>query len=259
MERKSINLDTVDGVGWIGIDRPEKLNAVNADILTQLEAAVECCETDDRVRVLVVTGNDQAFIAGADLEIMSKAGVRQAFELTEHTMRVQERLAEFPRPTIAAIAGYALGAGLEIALCCDFRIAAENAVLGLPEVGLGIIPGGGGTQRLPRLVGSAAATELVLLGERIDAQRALGLGLLNKVVPLERLDADVEALAARLLSMPPLALSAAKIAMGKGMNMALKDGLRLEQSLFAMLFGTQDRQEGISAFLEKRQPRFEGK
>lgn len=133
MERKSINLDTVDGVGWIGIDRPEKLNAVNADILTQLEAAVECCETDDRVRVLVVTGNDQAFIAGADLEIMSKAGVRQAFELTEHTMRVQERLAEFPRPTIAAIAGYALGAGLEIALCCDFRIAAENASSDCPR------------------------------------------------------------------------------------------------------------------------------
>lgn len=258
MEPKYISLEVRNGVGRIKFDRPEKLNAVNPEVLRQLEAALALCEADEQVGVLVLTGDEKAFIAGADLENMSEAGVRQALELTEQTMRVQERLADFPRPTIAAVAGYALGAGFEIALCCDFRIGAENAVLGLPEVGLGIIPGGGGTQRLPRLIGLAAATELVLLGARIDARRAVELGLLNKVVPLGSLEEEVNALAAQLLSKPALALTAAKVAMGRGANMALKDGLKLEQSLFAMLFGTRDRQEGISAFLEKRKPRFEG-
>lgn len=252
-----VKLHVEAGVGRLSFDRPERLNALNSEVLDQFEAALAACETDDRLGVLVLSGNERAFIAGADIEPMATAGAREALKISEHTMRVQERLAEFPKPTIAAIAGYALGAGLEIALCCDFRIAADNAVLGLPEIGLGLIPGGGGTQRLPRLVGLAAATELVFLGEKISATRAHQLGLLRSVVPLERLEGEVQALADRLLSRPSLALRAAKTALTKGSNMALKDALRLEQSLFAMLFSTADQKEGVAAFLEKRKPHFQ--
>ena len=259
MDSKYVDLEIRDGAGWIRFNRPEKLNAVNPAVLDQLEAAIAQCEAGDQVRVLVLRGDEKAFAAGADLDGLAKADVLGALEITEHTMRVQERLAEFPWPTVAALSGYALGAGCEIALCCDFRIAAENAVLGLPEINLGIIPGGGGTQRLPRLIGPGAAAELVLLGGTVKAQRAAELGLLHKLVPLGKLDEEVQSLVDKLLTKPALALRAAKVALRKGENMALKDGLKLEQSLFAMLFGTRDQKEGMGAFLEKRKPRFEGR
>ncbi len=160
MELKYINLKIEDGAGRIQFNRPQKLNAVNPDVLKELETAVALCEEDDAVRVVVLTGDEKAFVAGADIENMARGDINLAYDLTDLTMRVQERLADLPKPTIAAIAGYALGGGCELALCCDFRIAAENAVLGLPEITLGIIPGGGGTQRLPRLVNPAAAARI---------------------------------------------------------------------------------------------------
>jgi enoyl-CoA hydratase len=174
-------------------------------------------------------------------------------------MRVQERLADLPKPTIAAVSGYALGGGCEVALCCDFRIAADNAVLGLPEITLGIIPGGGGTQRLPRLVGLSLAAELIFLGETIKADKAERIGLVNRVVPSDRLEAEATALAEKLLEKPAVALRAAKTAIRKGMSASFKEGLQIEQGLFCMLFGTKDQKEGMAAFLEKRKPKFEGR
>lgn len=259
MDFKYIIFRSQDGIGWVQFNRPEKLNAINADVLRDLEGILAHCEKDDTIRVVVLRGNEKSFVAGADVKDMATGDIKLAYELTDLTMRVQERLADLPKPTIAAIAGYALGAGCEVALCCDFRIAADNAVLGLPEITLGIIPGGGGTQRLPRLVGLPAATELILLGETIKAGKAEQIGLVNKVVPLDRLEDETKDFAAKLMQRPFMALRAAKTAMRKGLSTSLKEGLQIEQGLFCMLFGTEDQKEGMSAFIEKRKPVFKGR
>jgi len=259
MDLKYINFKKLDGIGIVQFNRPERLNALNPDVFRDLEAIVSCCEEDDSIRVIILTGNEKAFVAGADIEHMAKGDIRVAYELTDQNMRVFERLADLPKPTIAAISGYALGAGCEAALCCDFRIAADNAILGLPEITLGIIPGAGGTQRLPRLVGIGPATELVFTGEMIKADKAEQIGLVSKVVPLEQLEAEVKSLAVKLMEKPALALRAAKTALRKGLNASFKEGLQIEQDLFCMLFGTEDQKEGMAAFLDKRKPVFKGR
>jgi enoyl-CoA hydratase len=259
VELKYIVFKKRDGIGWIQFNRPERLNAINPEVLADLETAVVNCEEDDSIRVVVFMGSDKAFVAGADIEHMAKGDIKSAYKLTDLTIRVQERIADLPKPTIAAISGYALGGGCELALCCDFRIAADNAVLGQPEITLGIIPGGGGTQRLPRLVGLGAATELIFTGEMIKADRAERIGLVSKVVPLDQLEPEAEALASKLMERPALALRAAKTALRKGLSTSLKEGLQIEQDLFSMLFGTEDQKEGMAAFLEKRKPIFKGK
>jgi enoyl-CoA hydratase/carnithine racemase len=259
MDLKYMNYRDEGGIAWAQFNRPEKLNALNPGVVRDLEAVVARCEEDDAVRVLVLTGSEKAFVAGADIGAMAEGGIGIAYQMTDQTMRVQERLADLPKPTIAAISGYALGGGCEVALCCDFRIAAENAVLGFPEINLGIIPGGGGTQRLPRLVGFTWAPELILLGETIKADKAERIGLVNKVVPLDSLETEAKALAEKLMQRPAVAIRAAKTAMRKGMNTSLKEGLQIEQGVFCMLFGTKDKKEGMAAFLEKRKPVFEGK
>ena len=259
MDLKYINFKKRDGIGWVQFNRPEKLNALNPDVLRDLEQAVATCEEDGDIRAVVLRGNEKAFVAGADIDSMATSDIKSAYTLTDLTMRVQERLADLPKPTIAAISGYALGGGCELALCCDFRIAADNAILGQPEITLGIIPGGGGTQRLPRLVGLGLATELIFTGEMIKADRAERIGLVNKIVPLNQLETEVQALAFKLMKQPVLALRAAKTAIRKGLNVSLKDGLQLEQDLFCMLFGTEDQKEGMAAFLEKRGPVFKGR
>ena len=215
MDLKYINFKKQDGIGWVQFNRPEKLNALNPDVFRDLETIVSCCEEDDSIRVIILAGNEKAFVAGADIEYMAKGDIRVSYELTDQNMRVFERLADLPKPTIAAISGYALGAGCEAALCCDFRIAAENAILGLPEITLGIIPGAGGTQRLPRLIGIGPATELVFMGEMIKANKAEQIGLINKVVPLDQLETEVKSLAVKLMERPALALRAAKTALRK--------------------------------------------
>lgn len=258
MDFKYLNFRIQDGVAWIQFNRPEKLNALNLDVLRDLEKVMCQCGGDDAVRVVVVTGNEKAFVAGADIEHMSKADIKAAYKLTDQTMQVQEKLADLPKPTIAAISGYALGGGLELALCCDFRIAAENAVFGLPEINLGIIPGGGGTQRLPRLVNLGFAARMIMLGETINSEEAHRFGLVDKVVSLDRLEEEARELASKLIERPFMALRAAKIAMRKGLNTSLKEGLQIEQDLFCMLFGTKDQKEGMAAFLEKRKPVFKG-
>jgi enoyl-CoA hydratase len=259
VELKYIVFKKRGGIGWIQFNRPERLNAINPEVLADLETAVVNCEEDDSIRVVVFMGSDKAFVAGADIEHMAKGDIKSAYKLTDLTMRVQERIADLPKPTIAAISGYALGGGCELALCCDFRIAADNAVLGQPEITLGIIPGGGGTQRLPRLVGLGAATELIFTGEMIKADRAERIGLVSKVVPLDQLEPEAEALASKLMERPALALRAAKTALRKGLSTSLKEGLQIEQDLFSMLFGTEDQKEGMAAFLGKRKPLFIGR
>jgi enoyl-CoA hydratase len=228
---KYTNFEHRDGIAWVQFNRPEKLNALNPDVLKDLERAITHCEEDDTIRVVVLMGNERAFAAGADIDHMAEADVKSAYQLTDRTIRVQERLADLPKPTIAAIA----------------------------EITLGVVPGGGGTQRLPRLVGLGPATELIFLGEMIDAAKAERIGLANKVVPLDQLKAEVEELAHKLMKRPSLALRAAKTAMRKGLNISLKEGLQLEQDLFCMLFGTEDQKEGMAAFLEKRKPGFKGR
>jgi len=259
MDLKYINFKARDGVGWVQFNRPEKMNALNPNVLRDLEQVVTACEEDDTIRVVVLHGNEKAFVAGADIVHMAEGDIRAAYELTDQNMRVFERLADLPKPTIAAISGYALGAGCEVALCCDFRIAAENAVLGLPEITLGIIPGAGGTQRLPRLIGIGPATQLVFTGEMIKTDKAEQIGLIDKVVSLDQLETEVKSFADKLIERPALALRAAKTALRKGLNGSLKEGLQIEQDLFCMLFGTEDKKEGMAAFIDKRKPTFKGR
>ena len=259
MDLKYILFHVEDGIGWVQFNRPEKLNAINTDLLMDLEKVVDHCEKNDAVRVVALKGNEKAFIAGADIGQMATGDIAFAYGMTDLTMRVQGRLADLPKPTIAAVSGYALGGGCEVSLCCDFRIVADNAVFGLPEITLGIIPGGGGTQRLPRLVGPGVAAELLFLGEMIKAERAQQIGLVNRVVPLDDLEKEVKIFADKLMGRPTMGLRAAKTALRKGLSASLGEGLQIEQDLFCMLFGTEDQKEGMAAFIEKRKPVFKGK
>lgn len=258
MSYEHLKLKTVNGAGWIYFHRPDKLNALNTRVYQELEAALAVWQADDSVRTVVLAGGEKAFIAGADIDGMAQANPADAHELTDVSRRAQERLSNLPKPTIAAVSGYALGGGCEMALCCDFRIAAESAVFGLPEITLGIIPGAGGTQRLPRLVGLAAATEMILLGRPVKAAKAAELGLVHRVVPMEQLEAQAQELAEALMAKPAMALRAAKAALRAAMSTALGEGLLVEQQLFSQLFATHDQKEGMAAFLEKRKPRFQG-
>lgn len=259
MDLENIIFEKKDGIGWIRFNRPDKLNALNPDVFRELGQVIPVCASDDEIRVVVLTGNEKAFAAGADIEAMANGDIKTALKLTDEAIATQERLADLPKPTIAAISGFALGGGLEVALCCDFRIAAANAVVGLPEINLGIIPGGGGTQRLPRLINYSMAAEMIMLGSVVDSEKAKHFGILNKVVPADELEAEVKKFAGKLMAKPAMSLRAAKIAMRIGLNMSLKEGIRIEQDLFCMLFGTEDQKEGMAAFIEKRKPRFQGK
>jgi enoyl-CoA hydratase/carnithine racemase len=241
------------------MNRPEKLNALNADVFDEIEKVLMDFEEDDEIKVILISGNEKAFGAGADIEPMANADIVTAFKLTEQSRAVFQLLSGIAKPTIAAISGYALGGGLELALCCDFRIAAENAVFGLPEINLGLIPGGGGTQRLPRLIGEGRAMEMILLGKNIDARQADKWGLVNKVVPIENIAVECTKLAGKLIEKSSIALRAAKSAIRTGGNVGIEDGLKIEQNAFCMLFGTADQKEGIASFLEKRKPVFSGR
>ena len=247
-------------VATITLNRPDVHNAQNDTLRREMYQAFSGLITDDDVKVIVVTGaGDRAFSAGADIrEFVEPASPTQ---LRERRKRIEYRsmMDRCPQPIIAAINGFALGGGLELALACDIRIAAENATLGLTEVNLAIIPGGGGTQRLPRLVGKGKALEMILTGARIPAAEALRIGLVERVVPTgEALKAATE-LARTIAEKAPIALRYAKEAVVKGLGMALEDGLRLEGDLSTLLRTTEDRLEGAKAFLEKRKPRWAGK
>jgi enoyl-CoA hydratase/carnithine racemase len=241
------------------INRPAKRNALNRHVMRRLREACEAAREDSAIRAVILTGGEQVFAAGADItEFAAEPGVANAYRRSEERARTWDSVASLPQPTIAAVAGYALGGGCELAMACDLRLAADTAVFGQPEIKLGIIPGAGGTQRLARLVGLTRAKELVFFGEPIDAQEAYRIGLVNRVVPADRLLAEARAWAERLAALPPVALALAKRALDAGASAPLPVGLDLERLAFAALFGTADEQEGVAAFLERRPPRFTG-
>jgi len=256
MEKKYINMERKGGICTVTINRPDKLNALSKDVLAELECAFfEACN-DESTGVLVITGTGKAFVAGADIGEMQGFSTADAENYSEYGQRVFGMLEQMEIPVICAINGYALGGGLELALSCDFRIASENAVLGLPEITLGLVPGFGGTQKLAHIVGVAKAKEMIMLGTRIGAGEALQIGLVHRVVKPEKLLEEAHALAAQLLSLGRTALKTAKFLVNASLTTNLPDGLSLERKAFALLFSGTEAKEGMKAFLEKRKPNF---
>lgn len=240
------------------VNRPAVLNAIDRATLTEIEHAVAHFVADDAQGALIVTGDgEKAFIAGADINELAVLDPRGAEAISRYGQRVVDAIERSPKPVIAAINGYAFGGGCELALGCHMRLASENAVLGLPEVGLGIIPGYGGTQRLPRLVGQGRALELILTGRRLKADEAERLGLVNRVVPQADLLGEAEKLALAILKNGPLAVEAALEAVVRGMSLPLDEALRFESGRFGIVASSHDMHEGLQAFLEKRPAKFE--
>jgi enoyl-CoA hydratase/carnithine racemase len=253
----AVTLDIADEVATITIDRPDKLNALNVETLEALQSTIAEAEDAD-VRALVLTGaGEQAFIAGADISYMKDIGTPQAQAYAEMGHDIARSLEMFPAPSIAAVNGYAFGGGCELALACDLRVAAENAVFGQTEIDLGIVPGWGGTQRLPRLVNDEVARRLILFGDRIDATDAHEYGMVGEVVAHDQLDARIDELTADLAAQPKFAVAAAKEAINQSHETSLAAGLEYEQRVFSGLFGTPDQREGMDAFVNKRDPDFE--
>ena len=249
-----------DGVGIVFLNRPDKLNALNSDIIEDLLYLMDAFEEDPEVRVVVLTGVGKAFCAGGDIGSEAQMDTIGAFHGGITGNKLMSRIETCRLPVIAAINGYCLGGGFEMALACDIRIAADTAKIGLTEVTLGVIPGSGGTQRLPRLIGNSKAKMVMFSGEKYKGERALQMGLVDQLFPADRLLDEAVAYAAKIAKMPPLALEYIKIAVDQGSQMDLDRGLLLESSLFAHLYGTEDQTEAMNAFLEKREHKpFQGR
>lgn len=256
---ETILVEKRESVAILTINRPDKLNALGAKVHEEGVAALEGLRTDSSIRVLVITGaGEKSFIAGADIsEFAGQTPVSQRAMFLENTLF--NSIDRFPKPVIAMINGFCLGGGCEVALACDLRIASEKARFGQPEINLGIIPGGGGTQRLTRLIGEGKSMELILTGDMIDARAAYDLGLVNAVHPAEELEAKTLELANKIAEKSPIALQMAKEAVKLASRSNLDEGLKREIDLFAICFSSEDKEEGVAAFLEKRKPIFKGK
>jgi len=260
MSFKNIIYEKKNNVAIITINRPHVLNALNRETLLEILSALMDIEKDPDIKVLIITGTgDKAFCAGADVNEFKDKTLMEILEFIELGHRVSTMIEDLSKPVIAAINGYALGGGLELALACDFIIASSNAKLGQPEINLGIIPGWGATQRLVRLIGIRKAKELILLGEMLTAEEALQIGLVNKVVPLGRLREEAFNLAKKLKEKSPVALKFAKHTINAALKSTLPEGLDYEKMSFIALYSSEDAQEGIKAFLEKRKPVWKGK
>ena len=260
MSDKVVRYEAQDGVALITLDRPDVLNAMNTQMRTELFEIFTRMRMDESVKVVVVTGGgERAFSAGADIREFLEPPTPTHFRESRRRLDFRSEMDRCSQPIIAAIRGFALGGGLEFALACDIRVAAEDAQLGLTEINLAIIPGGGGTQRLPRLVGRGKALEMILTGMRVPAAEALRIGLVERVVPVSELMPAAQGLARDIAAKAPIALRYAKEAVVSGLGLPLQDGIRLENDLATLLRTTEDRVEGARAFVEKRKPKWSGR
>lgn len=257
---QEIRYEQRNSVAYVTLNRPEAMNAFNFNLLMELGQVVEAIRIDSDIRAVVFTGSgDRAFSVGADLKerkLLTEAQVRRNLNKIGDVFTMIDQL---PQPTIAAINGFAFGGGMELALACDFRIASDQAVMGLTETGLGIIPGAGGTQRLSRLIGEAKALELILTARRLTADEALDFGILTQKAAADQLEETTEAFVASLLANGPIAIQQAKFAIKQGMNADLQTGLAIERKAYEMTLPTEDRVEALTAFAEKRKPVFKGR
>ncbi|HEY3316372.1 MAG TPA: enoyl-CoA hydratase-related protein [Bacillota bacterium] len=260
MNGEFVRLEREGAVAVLTIDRPQALNALNRKVLEEILAGVKEFGDDPEARVLIITGGgEKAFVAGADIAGMKDFSVREGRDFSRFGQAVTAAIENLPKPVIAAINGYALGGGCELAMACDIRIASEKAKIGQPEVNLGILPGFGGTQRLARLVGRGKAKELIFSAVALDAAAAEKIGLVDAVVPPEKLMERANEVATLIASKAPVAIGLAKEAINRGLDLDLADGLAYEAELFAQCFATDDQREGMGAFLAKRKPEFKGR
>lgn len=256
MDYNNLIVEIKKDIGWIKMNRPQALNALNTETLSELEKAVESLDNNDSVKVLVITGEGKAFVAGADITEMKDMNSSEAINYSQTGHQVFLKIEHLEKPVIAAINGFALGGGCELAMACDLRIASENAKFGQPEVGLGIIPGYAGTQRLSRTVGIGKAKELIFTGDMIDAGTALSIGLVNTVVPADNLLEEAESVANIIASKSPIAIRKAKSVINRGFDTDFQTGCSYETEAFVECFTTGQPKEGMSAFLEKRSPKW---
>jgi len=245
-------------LGIITLNRPQAMNALSSKLVTELISALNEFEKDDEVRCLVITGSERAFSAGADIKEMSAMTAVQ-MTMTGHFFPLWDKVGRYPKPIVGALSGYVLGGGLELAMSLDVLVASETTQLGQPEIDIGVMPGGGGTQRLTRAVGKAKAMEMILTGKRIGAEEAKTLGLVSRVVPKEAYLEEAKKIANEISSKSPVAIRLAKMAVNKAFEMGLSEGLDFEREVFYLLFSSEDKVEGMKAFTEKRKPEFKGK
>jgi len=258
MAYDTITLQVADGIATVTVNRPDKLNALNDRVITELGQVIDEARADRSVGGIILTGAGRAFVAGADIAELEAHGAMSAKALAQRGQQVFRRFETSPKPTIAAVNGFALGGGCELAMSCHVRIASDAAKFGQPEVKLGLVPGYGGTQRLPRLVGKGRALQLLLTGEMIDAHEAFRIGLVNRVVPAAELMSVATAMMKSMLANGPLALAHCIEAVNAGYDLPLEDALTLESTAFGLLAATEDKREGTRAFLEKRAAAFKG-
>ena len=260
MSYNNILFTVEEGIATITFNRPKALNAMNSETMSELFDVTGVCKNDENVKVLILTGaGEKAFVAGADIsemQDMRPAAALSFMEMGNETLRLLETMS---KPSIAAVNGYALGGGAEISMACDVRFASEHAVFGQPEISLGMMPGWGGTQRLPRLIGMGRAKELIMGGAHIDAKRAFEVGLVNRVLPADQLMAEAKKFAAKLAGLGGFALKMIKHSINFGYDLSLDNAIRLEVECCAQCFSTDDQKEGMKAFLEKRKPSFTGR
>ncbi len=259
-----MNLETIlyekkESIGTVTLNRPKSMNAISSQLVSELSMVFEAISDDSDISAVIITGTEKVFAAGADIKEVSKLNTPfDAHSFVDKVQTLFNKIENLPIPVIAAVGGLALGGGCELCLACDIRIAAENAVFGQPEIKIGVIPGGGGTQRLPRLVGTGIAKELLYTGDPVDAKEAFRIGLVNKVVPGASLMEEALKMAGKMVRQPKFALEITKMVVNNGMNMDISSALAYEARCFELLFSTDDQKEGMKAFIEKRKPSFRG-